>query len=317
MKRYLMFIIIFLLSFILSACGEESSGNDQISIGTGSTGGTYFPIGTGMAKIISENNDYLKATASSTGGSIDNAELIEDKDEEFGLVDMSVSYEFYNGDFPEMRTLMMGYGNVFHLLVQDDSPIEGYEDLKGKTVSIGPEGSGTANMSEKLFKSLGIWDEINKQYLTHDQETQELGDGRIDAAAYSIAVPGSSVEEFLSANDGRIIELEDSTIEKFLEDNPDHVAKTIPAESYSNQEDGISTIAVNVALVTHEDTDEDMVYDITKTIMENSDDLEEYHPSATEFNFDNALDGMETPLHEGAKKYYKEKDHPKLDEVEE
>jgi len=317
MKKHLFLTVILLFLMILSACGSDSSDNEQISIGTGSTGGAYFPIGTGMAKIISEDNDYLKATASSTGGSVDNVELIESGDEDFGLVDMSVSYEFYNGDFPEIRALMMGYGNVFHLVVQDDSPIESYEDLKGKSVAIGPEGSGTANMSEKLFKSLGIWDDIDKQYLTHDQETQDLGDGRIDAAAYSIAVPGSSVEEFLSANNGRIVELEDNTVEKFLEDNPDHVAETIPAESYSGQEEDISTIAVNVALVTHEDTDEDMVYDITKTIMENSDNLEEYHPSATEFNFDNALDGLEIPLHEGAKKYYEEEEHPKLDEIEE
>src|SRR5699024_10616681 len=139
--------------------------------------------------------------------------------------------------------------NVFHLIAKDKS-IQTLDDLKGKVVSIGPTGSGTANMSEKIFKYLGIWDDIKVEYLTHEQESQDLGDGRIDVAAYSIALPGTSVEEFFNANDGHFVEFTGSQIEEFLNENPDHVQINIKSGTYPGQESDIASIGVKAALIT-------------------------------------------------------------------
>src|SRR5699024_10646607 len=186
-------IILFCISvLVLTACtdnsNEETNASDDedeenfVTIGAGSTGGVYFPLATGVAQIISDDVDNVNATASSTGGSEDNVSLLSSGDETLGLADMSVSLNAYEGDVPELRGIYVGYANVFHIITHDDS-IETLEDLEGKRVAVGPTGSGTANMSEKIFTDLGIWDDIDTEYLTHDQETQDLADGRIDAAA--------------------------------------------------------------------------------------------------------------------------------------
>ena len=321
-------ILLFSITILfLSACTDNSSNGENnngetnssdsteeanfVTIGAGSTGGVYFPLATGIAQMISEDLENINATASSTGGSEDNVNLLSSGDETLGIADMSVSLNAYEGDVPELRGIYMGYANVFHIITNDES-IETLEDLRGKRVAIGPTGSGTANLSEKIFRDLGLWDEIDTEYLTHDQESQELADGRIDAAAYSIAVPGTSVEEYFNANDGNFVEFTDQHLSDFLDENPDHIQFTIEGGTYPKQDNDIETIGVKAALVTMENQDEELIYEITKTLLDDDRDLSEYHPAGAEFNFENALNGMEIPLHEGAKRYFEENNHPDL-----
>ena len=320
-KNILKVLLFGLVVLVLAGCSNNSNDENDtsnseeeanfVTIGAGSTGGVYFPLATGMAQIISDEVDNVNATASSTGGSVDNVNLLSSGDETIGLADMSVSLTAYEGDVPELRGIYVGYANVFHIITHDES-IETLEDLEGKRVAVGPTGSGTANMSEKIFTDLGIWDSIDTEYLTHDQETQDLADGRIDAAAYSIAVPGTSVEEYFNANDGHFVAFTDEQLTEFLNQNPDHVEFTIESGTYSKQEDEITTVGVKAAVITMEDTDEELIYEITKSLLDDNRDLSEYHPAGAEFNFDDALDGMEIPLHDGALRYFEENNHPDL-----
>lgn len=293
-----------LVSAGLSACSRSSA--EHVSIGTASTGGTFFPLGTGMAKVASQYADGIQANAESTGGSVENVKLIQDGETEFALSDMGVAYEAVQDGSKDIRGIAVGYSQPLHILVKKDSPIQTVADLKDKRVAIGPSGSGTANMSKRLFKILGIWDSIDAKYLTHEQESQELADGRVDAATYVVGLPASAVDSFMNTHDGRLISLNADEVSKVHGKYPYLAGTAIPASSYPGQNEKVTTIGVSVGLIASSKVDKETVYQVTKAILGHSKKLKKYHPTGTSFDLEGSLEGMEIPVHKGATKYYKE-----------
>lgn len=321
--------VVFMSSLILVACNEDSEADEdadagtteQMSLATASTGGTFFPLGTGIADIISESSDGIQLNAESTGGSVDNVGLVEMGESDAALVDNNVAVQAYEGleDFDEhsnLRGMFFGYTQMMHIVVPEDSSIESVEDLEGQTIAIGPQGSGTANTTQDLLESLGIWDSVDTEYISHEETSLALGDGRVDAGTYVLGMPGSSITEFLTSEDGEIIPVETELVEQLQEDNPYYEEVPIPADTYPGQEEEVNSFGAHVPLVVNADVDEDIVYEMTEIIMDNLSELEDSHPVAEEFSFDDALDGMLLPLHEGAERYFQEQEHPDVDEVE-
>jgi len=301
----------------VSVCyGAFAQGTVRIGIATATTGGTFFPLGTGMAAVISEFSDNVKANAESTGGSVDNAKLVGRGDTELGLMMTDVAYNAAHGEgvferaYPDLRGIMMGYGQMIHIVVKANSNIYSVEDLRGKRVSIGPIGSGTANLSEALFEAAGIWGDFTAAYLTHDEETLALGDGRIDAATYVIGLPAAAVTEFVASHPARFIPVTDELIAKVQETRPFFVSMPIPAGSYPGQNEAIPSVGVKVVLATNANVSDEVVYQVTKALLEHTDRLVDYHPTGADFNFENALSGMPIEVHEGALRYYLEHNHP-------
>src|SRR5437879_10546756 len=69
----------------------------RISITTGGTGGVYYPLGGGMANILSKNVPGLQATAEVTGGSVDNLKLLGAGKSEVAFSMVDATWDAYNG----------------------------------------------------------------------------------------------------------------------------------------------------------------------------------------------------------------------------
>ena len=86
MKRVLRLLAVSCVLLGLIA-GSALAATTFINIGTGSTGGTYYPVGAAMCKIWNDAIPGLKASAQSTGGTVHNLQLMGNKEAEGGFLD--------------------------------------------------------------------------------------------------------------------------------------------------------------------------------------------------------------------------------------
>ena len=144
-----------------SACSVERSQVQFLSIGTGGTGGIYYPLGGAIASLLSSNDREHTYTAEVTGGSVENIARIANGQIDLGFaIGTSIAEAFSkNGSpdsVPELRIVAPLYPNVAHVLVRDGSGVMSVADLGGKTVSVGAAGSGTEQFSRHLLAAYAL-----------------------------------------------------------------------------------------------------------------------------------------------------------------
>lgn len=289
------------------------TGDDQqefITIGTGGTGGVYYPLGGGMADIMNENMDGVDATAESTGASVENCRLVGDDEMTMALalgnsVLLAVNGE---GDFDEPIDLQAAFGayqNATQVVVPEDSDVETLADLEGLDVSVGAPGSGTEVIAEELLEWYGLsYDDINEERLSFAETSDALLDGNIDAGFWSVAFPASSIEELASQRDVRLLDFPQEDLEAIDEEFPYYAPGVIPADTYPGQDEEVNQPGVTNTMIVRADADEDFIHDVTEVIYENLDTLANVHPAAEQF--EETARAAPVDLHPGAERYFDE-----------
>jgi TRAP transporter TAXI family solute receptor len=287
----------------------------RISITTGGTGGVYYPLGGGMANILSKNVPGLTATAEVTGGSIDNLKLIGSGKSEVGLVMADAAQEAaqgvdkFKGNKIGAKTLMVLYPNKFHVVTVEGTGINKLADLKGKRVSTGSPGSGTEVMSLRVLEAVGIdKGDIQQTRLGVAESVNAIKDKKIDAFTWVGGLPTAAITD-LAATPGVKIKLIDhaealdAMNKKY---GPLYVKGTIPGNVYPGQAQASSNVDVWNLLVATDKMSDQMAYTIVKTLMEKRPELIAVHAEAK--NIDLKNQGMQVPMpfHPGAKKYFEE-----------
>ena len=289
----------------------------RISITTGGTGGVYYPLGGGMANILSKNVPGLQATAEVTGGSIDNLKLIGAGKSEvaFTMVDAASDAaqgvdKFKDGKIAA-RTLMILYPNRMQVVTIDGSSINGMADLKGKRVSTGSAGSGTEVMALRVLDALGLdpKKDIKQERLGAAESVNAIKDRKIDAFFWVGGVPTAALTD-LAATPGVKMKLidhsqyVDAMNKKY---GPLYEKATIAPNSYAGQAQPIGNIDVWNILVVSDKMSDKMAYDITKTLFEKKADLVATHKEAENIELKNQSIAVPMPWHPGAKKYLEER----------
>jgi len=289
-----------------------------LSIATGPTGGVYYPMGGGMANILTKYVPGLNATAESTAGSIANLEFILTKKADVALSMADASWDAYMGQQKfqgkpvPVRGLMVLYPNKFHIVTLEGLGINKVADLKGRRVSTGPPRSGTEVKANRVLEAAGLNPDkdIVRERLTVQESGNALKDRKIDAFFWSGGVPTAAVTD-LAASPGVKIKLLDH--QEVLEPlnkkyGPLYVKDVIPANSYPGQDkDALVTTIWNV-LVTAADTPDEVAYNIVKTMFEKKDEMVKVHKESQYFDFRYQTNAaIVIPFHPGAVKYFREK----------
>src|SRR6478672_3059602 len=233
-----------LFRYIALACalicvGAVAQNITRISISTGGTGGVYYPLGGGMANVLSKNVPGLQATAEVTGGSVDNLKLLGTGKSEVGFTMADSGYDAIKGQdkFKDgkvnARTLMVLYPNRLHVVTIEGTGITKLADLKGKRVSTGSPGSGTEVMAFRLLEAVGIDKDkdIKKERLSVAESVNALKDRKIDALIWSGGVPAAALTD-LAATPGvkiKLIDHGDAAEAMNKKYGPLYVKGTIPA----------------------------------------------------------------------------------------
>jgi hypothetical protein len=298
--------------------GSQPAGGgdgDQLVIATGGTGGVYYPLGGGLANVISDNLEGSTATISETNASVDNMLLIQDggADIAFTLGDTAADAVTGTGDdFADgaIDACALGriYNNFTQLVASAESGVTSVEDLEGKRVSLGSPGSGTEVIAIRILEAAGLDPDtdIERQQLGVAETTEALRDGTIDAGFWSGGLPTGALTEYATSGDMVLVPTGEYAEAMAGEYGEYYLEEPIPAETYDGQDEDVSSVVVPNVLVVNTAMDEQLQYDLTRILFEQKDALVEVHPAA------NALDpaiAQEVPFMDicpGSQRYYDE-----------
>lgn len=279
------------------------------SIGTGGQSGIYYPLGGALAKVWSDKVDGINVKAEVTAASVENTIKVVRGDMLAGIAMGNVVLDAYKGEgkFPAkmpVKVLFALYPNLVHALTLQNSGITQLSELKGKRVSLGAPGSGTAVTSAALLKSMGIdpAKDIRAVYLNYSETTNALANGQVDAGFIVGGQGVGAVTQVALTQKIRILPVSEKEREKFITENPAYSSYTIPGNVYNGVRQ-VDTLSIWNVLVVRADMSDDMAFSLTKAAFENMGDVRKVVKVAEAITRANANRLSGVPLHPGAEKY--------------
>jgi len=305
---------IFVFSMILLVNGPALARTEFISIGTGGTGGIYYPYGGGVAEIWTKYVKGVRAVAEVTGASVENVKLAHKGETVIGEVmgDVAVAgfqgLSKFQGKKHDILSMAIMYPNLLQVATLKKYGITNIEQIKGKNISSGSPGSGTNFMAEAVFKALGIpLDSYKDSRLSFTESANALRDGTIEVGVWSVGPGTSSILDLATTHDIHIIHFTPEQQKKILAANAEYSAVDLAGGVYSGVDKPVPTIGVWNVMICQKSLSTDMVYKLVKALYEHQDYLLKIHPSASYTTPENAVKYSPIPLHPGTIKYLKEK----------
>jgi hypothetical protein len=302
----------------LFALVASASFAQNISIATGGTGGVYYPMGGGLAAILSKYVPGMQATAEVTGGSVDNLKLIDSGKPYVGFSmadaaqDAAKGEDKFKGHKVPLRTLAVLYPNRMHVVTVDGKGIAKFSDLKGKRVSTGSPGSATEVMAFRLLEAAGIDKDkdIKRERLGAAESVNAIKDGKIDAFFWVGGLPTAAVQDLANTPGTKIRMIDHADLVPVMNKKYGnlYVEDVIPKSTYHGMDADNHQATVMNILVASEKMDEKTAYNIVKTIFEKKPELVAVHKEAENIKLENQkTSAMPIPFHPGAIKYFAEK----------
>jgi TRAP transporter TAXI family solute receptor len=289
----------------------------NLSIATGGTGGVYYPLGGGIANVLSRSVPGMQATAEVTGGSVANLQLIGTGKPYLALTQADAALDAlrgqdkFKGKPVPVRTLMVMYPNRMHVVSVEGTGVNTMADLKGKRVSTGSPGSATEVFAFRVIEAAGLHHDkdMRRERLGVAESVSALKDRKIDAFFWVGGLPTAAVTD-LGATPGVKIKLIDHanlvpTMAKKYGNI--YVEDVIPKGTYPGQTTDNRQSTVLNLLVAHENMSEQTAYNVLKAVFDNRKELITVHREAENFKLENQKEAASPlPWHPGALKYYKE-----------
>lgn len=336
-KNMFFVLLISALMLVLAACGsdddssttsdggtttttDKDSGSEAtadfgdvkfLSILTGGTQGTYYPLGGTFADLITTDTG-VKTTAEVSQASAANMTALAAGDGgEVAFVQTDIAYYATQGTLmfegqkiDSVVALGALYPETVQLVTLADSGIKTFADLKGKKVSVGAPGSGTYANAEQLLEIHGLtMNDIKAQNLDFGESTDGIQSGQIDAAFITAGYPTGAVEALNATNGVYIVPVEADKAAELIAKYPYYAVDKIPSGTYGLETD-VPAVSVGAMLAVKKDLPEDLVYAMTKAIYDNTDKIS--HPKGAFIKAETGLDGIGIDVHPGAQKYFDE-----------
>jgi len=305
--------------FLLASLGVALTAQAQnISIATGGTGGVYYPMGGGLAAVLSKYVPGMEATAEVTGGSVDNLKLIGSGKPYVGFVMSDAAQDAYKGvdkfkgHKVEVRTLMVLYPNRMHVVTVEGKGINKFADLKGKRISTGSPGSATEVMAFRMIEAAGMDKDkdMKRERLSVAESVNALKDGKIDAFFWVGGLPTAAVSDLANTPGNKIKMIDNAELVPAMNKKYGnlYVEDVIPKATYRGMEADNHQATVQNILVANENMDEKTAYNIVKAVFDHKADIVAVHKEAANFKLENQKkDASPIPWHPGAVKYFAEK----------
>ena len=325
LKRVLGICLVMLMVLSMAACGgsgtakKESEGTSKpadnktkkLSIIAGSSGAAWYIVGGALANVITKYVDGVSATVE-PGGGAENLIRVSKGEVPLG---MTMSDNLYYGKmgkreykevFDNIRVVISGHDNPMKLMTRADSKIMKLEDLRGKVVGMGHPGSSQALASNAMLISCGLvpGKDFKALWLNPAEIAEALMDKTIDAGFNFTADPSGALTDLTTSVAIRFIEMD---IEKILAEHPYWYKTTVPKTLYKGMDKDYVTVGANVILVARADADPNLIYQVTKNLLEHPKDIAETHRAGAEWITANVSRGVTVDFHDGAKKYFAEK----------
>ena len=287
----------------------------DINFVTAGTASTFYPISVTITNLWNENIEGMRATATPSGGGIDNLNQAYDGEAQIGIANANLvyqaqeglaSFEGYAND--NLRIFAGLYLNPNQVVVTKDSGINTLADLVGKHISIGAAGSTTVDEAEVHLSVMGkSLDDIQAEYMDTSAAADAMSNTLIDGVWIMAGTPNAAVTQIMTTTDSKILPITAEDVAALKADYPWYAEGTIPAGTYAGQDEDVATSAVKLTLFITADVDEDTVYQMTKLFWENWDMLTTTHAALAKADPKEACNDVAgVAIHEGAARYYRE-----------
>jgi TRAP transporter TAXI family solute receptor len=303
-------LVFFLILLFLGAMNADSA--TRINIGTGGTGGVYYPMGGGVAEVLNKHVEGVTARAEVSGASTENCRLVSTNEQQIALANADAVYYAYNGgrEFKQplkILSMFSMYPSNMQIVCLKNSPIQSIQDLKGKRVAVGPPGGNNFVMTWTILKAYGFTEkDIKPVYQTYVESVGAMKDGAIDAVFVLAGYPTSAILDLSTTRDIRMIPMESNMIKKVTDEFKFYSDGAVPPGVYRGVTQTIPGLAVQNVWIAYKDLPETLIYKIVKAIFDQKDYLVTVHKKAAEMNLQDAVK-VPCPMHPGAIKYFKEK----------
>lgn len=301
----------------LLLAGRAVAQGTQIAIATGTTGGVYYPLGGGLANILSRNIPGMSATVETTGGSVANMQLLG-----AGRVGMAITQvdaavdavngrERFRGRPVQGRAIAVLYTNRMQVVTTAASGITSIEGMKGKRVATGAPGSATEVMAFRILEAAGIDKDKDfraRERLSPAEGTNAIKDGKLDAYFFVSGIPTSAITD-LGASPGVQLKLIDHAqlIPKIVEKyGPVYFPEVIPANTYPGQATDNHQMSVGNIIAVMDSMPDALVTQILETTWQHRAELGQVHAEGRNFTLDKQkTSAAGIPWHPAAEKFWK------------
>ena len=309
----------FLRGIVLATSAFTFAAQAQnLSIATGGTGGVYYPLGGGMAAVLSKYVQGMQATAEVTGGSVANLQLIGTGKPYLGMTMADATLDAYKGEDKfkgkpvPVRTLMIMYPNRMHVVSIEGAGVTKMADLKGKRVSTGSGGSATEVMAFRVIEAAGLDKDkdLKRERLGVAESVSALKDRKIDAFFWVGGLPTAAVTDLASTPGIKIKMIDHADLVPAMNKKYGnlYVQDVIPKDMYRGMDADNKQATVMNLLVAHQNMDDKTAYNILKAVFDHRQELINVHKEAENFKLENQKsEASPIPWHPGAIKYFAEK----------
>ena len=300
---------------LLALAGAAQAQN--ISIATGGTGGVYYPMGGGLAALLSKHVPGMQATAEVTGGSVANMQLIGTGKPYIAFTQADAAIDALKGEDKfagkpvPVRTLAVLYPNRMHVVSIEGTGITKITDLKGKRVSTGSGGSATEVFGFRVIEAAGLDKDkdMKRERLGVAESVNALKDRKIDAFFWVGGLPTAAVTDLANSPGVKIKMIDIAHLVPVMakKHGSIYIKDVIPQRMYKGMEADNQAATVTNLLTVHADMDQKTAYTIIKTLWEHRVDLVRVHAEAVNIKPENQkTENSSIPWHPGAIKFFAE-----------
>jgi TRAP transporter TAXI family solute receptor len=284
----------------------------------GPAGGTFQVVANAIQVYgpVKKSKDF-KVRAQSSAGSVENLRKVNSGRADFGVVYSGHVYLGRNGllkndtnTYENVMAVSYLYGAPAQLIVRKGSGINGTKDLLGKKVGVGNAGSGAFANCELFFTHMGIWDKIERNAMGYNDAAQAFGNNQLDAFWLFTAFPSGAVIMAAQTNDIEMVDLQKDALESGFFDKYPYFSKlSVPAGTYRGVDKEVPSFQDSALWVANKDVPEDVVYNLLATIYtdEGLAHMVSQKKTFKEMSIQTGTNGIVTPMHPGATKFWKEK----------
>lgn len=291
---------------------------ERIVFGGGPAGGTFQVVANAIQVYdpVKNSSDYT-VKAQSSAGSIENLRKVNSGKSDFGVVYSGHVYLGREGQlkndekkYEDVMAVSFLYGAPAQLVVRKGSGINSVADLEGKKVGVGNAGSGAFANCELFFTHMGVWDKIERNAMGYNDAAGAFGNNQLDAFWLFTAFPSGAVIMAAQTNDIDLVDLgKDATDSGFYDKYPYFSKLSVPAGTYKGVDAEKPSFQDSALWVANKDVSDDIVYDLLSKIYtdEGLAYMTEQKKTFKHMAIETGVNGIVTPLHPGAEKFWKDK----------
>lgn len=276
-----------------------------MKLGTSGQGGVYEAFGNALSEKLQEE-ESLAVEVRNTAGSAANIRLLNDNYIQLGIAQADVVSYMDTGSVNDSWSAVASlYTEAVQIIARDDSGIKTVADLEGKTVSIGARESGTEENAKEILAACGLNELLVKEkLLDYPDAASAIRKGTIDALFVTAGAPAHFVEELMAECGYHFVYLDSTTIERLKRTYDYYTDITIPARTYTGQNDAVQTVGVKSILLASDTLSEETVQQIMDILFDNSDDIFREAGINETLTVDSAVLGVSVPFHKAAAEWY-------------